>query len=231
MRQLFRENVSTWGAKREDFEGLPVSDEFIESGIFTRFLKGRCSDAEFEERVNRWFSDPAEFSRIVYDYADKPNMLDEYFGSSLKKMEAALEQMQEVNREADDLNNRIRDQRQRLLDMDLDKRTARRLTKSIQLPLLEPSDVVRVIEDHIGEGRAGHIGHYLLKASQKNYNFKRSDFMDILQMCYVPDCDLFRCDKAMASLYRDYEPFAGKLVAKFTDLPLRIKELLSGRGK
>lgn len=115
--------------------------------------------------------------------------------------------------------------------MGFDKRTARRLTTPPQTPTLDPSDVVREIQVHIGEGRARHIGHYMLKASQKNYGFKRSDFMDIMQMCYVPDCDLFRCDKAMADLYRNYEPFAGKLVAKFTDLPARIEARLRDRSQ
>jgi len=229
MRQMLRENTSTWGTKREDFQGFPVSDELIESGVLTRFLKGRCSDAEFEERINRWFSDPAEFSRIAYDYADKPNLLDEFFGSSLDKMEAALQQLQEASRNLDDLGKKIREQRQNLIDMGFDKRTARRLTTPPQTPTLDPSDVVRKIEDYTGEGRAGHIGHYMLKASQKSYRFKRSDFMDIMQMCYVSDCDLFRCDKAMADLYGNYEPFAGKLVAKFTDLPARIEARLRDR--
>ena len=146
-------------------------------------------------------------------------------------MEAALQQMQEANHNFDDLGNTIRGQRQNLIDMGFDKRTARQLTPPVQRPTLDPSDVVHKIEDHIGEGRAGHIGHYLLKAAQKNYGFKRSDFMDIIQMCYVSDCDLFRCDKAMADLYRDYDPFTGKLVAKFTDLPARIEARLRYRGE
>lgn len=229
MRQLLRENTSTWGTKREDFKGLPVSNEVIESGVLTRFMKGRCSDAEFEERVNRWFSDPAEFSRIFYDYADKPNLLEEFLGPSLNKMEAALHQMQEASRNFHDVGKAIRGHRQKLIDMGFDKRTARRLTKPVQRPKLDPSDVVRKIEDLIGKGRGAHVGHYILKASENNYSFKTSDFMDIIQMCYVPDCDLFRCDKAMADLYRDYEPFAGKLVAKFTELPARIEARLCDR--
>ena len=229
MRQLLRENTSTWGTKREDFKGFPVSDELIASGVLTRFLKGQCSDAEFEERVNRWLLDPAEFSRIVYDYADKPNLLDEFFGTGLNKIEVALRNMQEACRNFDDLEKTIRGKRQNLIDMGFDKRMARQLTTPVQRPTLDPSDVICKIEDYIGEGRAGHIGHYMLRASHKNYGFKRSDFMDIMQMCYVSECDLFRCDKAMADLYRDYEPFAGKLVAKFTDLPARIEAHLCKR--
>lgn len=226
MRQLLRENTSIWGTKREDFKGFPVSDEFIESGIMTRFLKGRCSDAELEERFNRWFSDPAEFSRIVYDYADKPNLIDEFFGTNVKKIEEALRQVQEANRDCDDIAKNIRGKRQELIDIGIDKRIARQLTTPPKRAVLDPSDVVKKLEDHLGDGRADHIGHYLVRASQKDYNFKPSDVMDIMQMCYVPDCDLFRCDKAMANLYRDYEPFSGKLVARFTDLPARIESQL-----
>lgn len=231
MRQLLRENASTWGTKREDFKGVPVSDEFLESGVLTRFVKGRCSDVEFEEQINRWFSDPEEFSRIVYDYADKPNLMDEIFGSILDKVENALRQMQESNRELGNLRGTIRGHRQNLIDIGLDKRTARRLTSPAQGPSLDPTDVVQKLEEFMGEGRAGHIGYYMLKASRKDYNLNPSDLMDIMHMCYVPDCDLFRCDKAMANLYRDYEPFVGKLVAKFGDLPERIEARLCIRGQ
>lgn len=230
MRQFFRKNASTWCTHRKHFNGLPVSEELIASGVLPRFLQGRCTDAEFEERMNRWFSDPAEFSRIVYDYGGKPNLLDEFVGPSLDKMEDAMRWMQETFRDFDDLQETRREQRQNLIDIGFDNRTARQLTTSAKLPTLDPSDVVRKLEVHVGEGRAGHIGHYMVKTFRKGYRFKRSDFMDIVQMCYVPDCDFFRCDKAMADLYRDYQPFDGKLVAKFTDLPSRIEARLSKSG-
>ena len=116
--------------------------------------------------------------------------------------------------------------RKRLIELGFSKGEARRLVRAIKPPTLDPSSMIQRIETHVGEGRAGHIGHYMLKASRKDYQFKQSDIMDIMQMFYVPDCDLFRCDKAMANLFSDYEPFAGKLVAKFSELPARINELL-----
>lgn len=228
MRQLLRENTSTWGSKRSDFKGFPVSDELIDSGVLTRFLKGRCSDAEFEERVNRWFSDSSEFSRIAYDYADHPNLLDEFFGPSLKKIEGALLGMQEASRNFDEIGQAIQSRRQDLIRMGFDKRKARELTPPHKRPTFDPTDVVRKLEELIGKGRVEHFGHYFLKASRKGYKFQRSDIMDVMQMCYVSDCDFFRCDKAMADLYKDFEPFAGKLVAKFSDLPTKIEAKLSG---
>jgi hypothetical protein len=231
MRQFLRENTSTWGTKREDFGGLPVSDEMIQSGVMKRFLKGQCSDAEFEERVNRWLSDPAEFSRIAYDYADKPNLLEEFVGPSLSKIESAFRQMQQAARNLDNIGDAIRGHRQTLIDAGIDKQTARRLTTPGKRPTIDPSDMIVRIETEIGKGRADHLGHYIRKASRKDYKFKRSDLMDVVQMCYVQDCDLFRCDKAMADLFRDYDPFSGKLVAKFVDLPARVESLLRDRNR
>ena len=50
--------------------------------------------------------------------------------------------------------------------------------------------------------------------------------MDLFQMCYAYDCDLFRCDKDMANTFRKFEPFQGKLVGRFVELPNRIGGLL-----
>lgn len=229
MRKLFRESTSTWGTKREDFEGFPVSNELIESGVLTRFMKGQCSDAEFEQRVNRWLCDPAELSRIYYDYADKPNLLDDFFGPSLDKLEEAFCAMQQAFGVFDDLKQKMRAHRKDLIGMGFDQRTFTRVTSPTKPPTLDPSNLVQQMERLIGDGRVGHIALYVMKAFRKGYNFKRSDFMDIMQMCYVPDCDLFRCDKAMADLFRDYEPFSGKLVAKFADLPAQVELRLSSR--
>ena len=229
MRQIIRDHGASWGTKREHYGGVPVSDELIESGVLRRFMSGQCSDAEFEVSINRWFSDPAEFSRIFYDYAGKENLLDLFFGESLKSMEDAFNRMQSALREFDNWEIRNREVRAKMLKMGFDRKSASKFTKKLKKPALDSSKLVRKVEQYIGEGNANHIGHYLQKSFRKDYSFKRSDFLDIMQMCYVPQCDLFRCDKAMASLYRDYEPFSGKLVAKFAELPERIETRLLER--
>jgi len=223
MRQLLKESAIAWGNKREDFAGIPVSDELIASGIFSRFSKGQCSDAEFEERVNRWLSDPAEFSRIYYDYAGKEDFKKEFMETSLDKVETCLQQLHQAICGMEDKRKALREE---LIRTGAETRRVREVMRAYKFEVLDSSSVVRSLEQEVGEGRANHIAHYMLKASRKNYQFSRSDLMDIIQMCYVQDCDLFRCDKKMADLYRDYKPFAGKLVSKFSDLPARIEERL-----
>lgn len=227
--ELVRAHGGTWRRKRSDYGDFPVSDEIVESRVMERFIKGQCSDAELEERMNRWILDPAEFSRIAYDYADKPNMIDDMFGKNVRQIEQAMQSMQEAHKAVEGLNVRSLELRQKLLDAGLSKSEAKKLTKEVSMPPPDPSRNSEKLEAAFGKERSGHFQHYFARASKPGYRFKRSDAMDVIQMCYVYDCDLFRCDKDMANTFRDYEPFNGKLVKRFADLPDRIADKLSDR--
>jgi len=229
LAQLFRENKMTWGEKREDYKGFPVSDEIVESGILDRFMKGQCSDAEFEDRMNRWLNDPAEYSRIVYDYADMPNMIAEFFGDGIDKFEAAFHQFQDSHQVFECLREGTRGIRQNLIELGVDKSKAKKITKPVKRAIVNPIEIVKKLEQTLGVGRAEHFGHYIAEITKPGYSFKRSDLMDIMQMCNVSECDLFRCDKAMANIFRGFAPFEGKLVGLFTELPQRIEILLAQR--
>lgn len=97
------------------------------------------------------------------------------------------------------------------------------MTKQFSLPEPNPEKTTAKLEAVVGKGRAGHFHHYLTRIMNPGYAFKRSDVMDLMQMCYAYECDFFRCDKAMANTFRDFEPFKGKLVRRFADLPNRIE--------
>lgn len=226
MQEFLRKGIPEWGNRIEDYKGIPVSREIIESGIISRFIKGLCSDSEFEEKLNGWLSDPEEFSRIFYDYANKQNMIDEYFTPSLIKIESALGQVHDALRGFDEAAETLRGMRQNLIGNGIDKRTAKKLIKLPKRPSPDVSSIVNELEKVIGKGYAEHFGHYVSKAARKGYRFKRSDVLDLMQMCYVRECDLFRCDKAMADLFKDFAPFLGKLVDRFEDLPERIEKML-----
>jgi len=224
--QLIRESGATWGRTRSDYGDFPVSDEIIESRVLERFMKGQCSDQEFEQRLNGWLTDPAEFSRLAYDYKDMPNMIDTIFGTSVDSLVQAIGKVVSAVNTLTAHNEKTLETRRKLTDAGVHKRNAKKLTKQIKLPTINASPMVADLEALLGVGRAGHIGHYLEKTTKRGFHFKRSDIMDIMQMCYTYDCDLFRCDKAMAHMFNDYGPFKGKLVSHFNDLPERIQMLL-----
>ncbi len=228
-RQFFREHGTTWGTKREDFPNLPVSNELLESGVINRFVRGMCSDSEFEERMNLWLSDPEEYSRIVYDYADKPNLMDAFLGEHVARVEDAVNKLRAAIRGVELVNAEQAKRRKDLIDKGVNRRTAKSLAPSIELSDFDLEDLIIKLEKDIGVGRAHHIGHYVNAVAFRENKFDSSDLFDILQMCYVSDCDLFRCDKRMEHIYRDYAPFSGKLVKHFRDLPERIESLISKR--
>lgn len=220
--ELIRKTGSTWGRKRSDWGGFPVSDELLDSRILERFMKGQCSDREFETRINAWISDPAEYSRIIYDYADHPNVIAKYFGKPLDDLEQNAKIIQGIVVRIRDLNTEILQTRTKLIEAGIDKSKARKLTKQISIPEPDLKAFEAKLETVVSKGRAGHFTHYMVRIMKTGYSFKRSDVMDLMQMCYTYDCDLFRCDKAMANTFRDYEPFKGKLVSRFSELPDRI---------
>lgn len=228
MTNLIRRLGSTWGRNRSDYGDLPVSEELVQSRIFERFMKGECSDREFETRINAWVSDPAEYSRIIYDYANHPNVLDNIVGQSANDIEKLVSVIHELVETTKELNARLLEIRTNLIDAGANKSDARKLTKQFAIPRPDPDTFGKKLEALLGVGRAGHFEHYVTSITKSGRNFKRSDMMDLFQMCYAYECDLFRCDKDMASIFRDFDPFRNKLVARFDELPDRIDSLING---
>ena len=224
--ELVRKTGSTWGRNRSDWGDFPVSDELLQSRIVERFMKGECSDREFEERINAWFSDPAEYSRIVYDYADQPNVIAKYFGKTTDDIERIVRTLQDAASSIQQLNNHMLKVRANLMEAGVDKSEARKLTKKRSIPEPDLKTFGAKLETVFGGGRVGHFRHYIARVLKPGYTFKRSDVMDLFQMCFAYDCDLFRCDKDMANTFRSFEPFQGKLVGRFEELPKRIDALL-----
>ena len=226
MLEFFHKAGSTWGRNRADWGDFPVSDELLQSRIIERFMKGECSGREFEKRINAWLSDPTEYSRIVYDYADQPNLLEKYFGKPIGDIEQLVMTLQDAASSIQQLNDRVLKIRTNLVEAGMQRSEARQRTKQFSILELDLKTFGAKLEAVLGKGRWEHFGHYTARVTKPGYAFKRSDVMDLFQMCYTYDCDLFRCDKNMANTFRSFEPFRGRLMERFAYLPGRIRGLL-----
>lgn len=227
MKELIHQAIATRGGKRSDWGDLPISKEVIESRLLERFLMGQVSDREFETRINAWLFDPAEYSRILYDYADHPNAIEKFFGAATDTIERHMASIQEAGQKIQSLNEDLLDFRNSLREAGVGKAKARNLTKQLPIPEPDPQIFASKLAPLLGEDRCGHFAHYFTRAKVPGYAFKRSDVMDLFQMCYAYDCGLFRCDKAMSDIFKNYLPFKGKLVAKFEDLPRLIAKMVN----
>lgn len=227
IQKMFKQPNMKFGRTRADFGDFPVSEEFIASRITEKFLKGQCSEAEFESYFNAWLSDPAKLSRIAYDYSKLENMKDRFFGKQIVNISqlitnysAHIAAIQAINEERISL-------RKSLVETGTHKSTARKDVPLVKIPKIDLKSGAGDLSKLIGEHRVDHINLYIEKATVPGYRFLPSDIFDVFQMCYVYECDLFRCDKAMAHLFKDFAPFQGKLVSRLEDLPKRISEALS----
>ena len=156
------------------------------------------------------------------------NIIPKDFGKATDDIEAVFRQMQDIVASMQETNTELLSLRSNLRKAGIKKTEARRLTKQFSLSNPDPENNTTKLEASVGKGRAKHVYHYLSSCILKpGYTFKRSDVMDLMQICYAYDCDLFRCDKAMANNFRDFEPFKGKLVGRFAELPERIDSKLT----
>lgn len=217
--------------KIEKLGNILISEEIIKSKILERFVHGKCSDQEFENTMNWWLCDQEEFSTIYYKHANFDNMVKHIFGTSIEAIEknvgnivALCESIKKVNEE----NTRKKAQ---MIANGMTKREARGKVTRFEIQDFNEKQFIERLEENLGKGRCDHIGHYLNKIAKGAITYKSSDLLDLLQMCYAYDCDMFRCDTAMLGTFNDFEHFSGKLVRKFEDLPTLIKERIAPERK
>ena len=163
---LIRMTGSTWGRKRSDWGDFPISDELLQSRMVERFIKGECSNREFEERINAWFSDPAEYSRIVYDYADQPNVIAKCFGKATDEIERIMSTLQDYVSSIQQLNEQMLKARAKLVGAGMEKSEARKMTKQLSIAQPNLETLGPELEAVLDKGRVGHFRHYMMRASK-----------------------------------------------------------------
>lgn len=230
MLDLLRQIPPGWKLTRDLIGDLPVSDEVLESGVFTKLIRGVCDDDEFERVVNRWASDPAEFSRIYYEHGGKPDVRQHLLNRPLREFAQLTGKLEMLTSRMAALETARNALKASLIEGGVRRSDAIRITRPYIALDPDFSPVMNSLAGIIGHDRVGHFDVYLKALLRKEYKMRSSDGLDLMQFCYAYDCDLFRCDKAMASVFRDYEPFASRLVGRFAELPEKIEAAIKSRA-
>lgn len=200
----------------------------IHRRIISGYFAGIYTKETVEEHLNNWLHHPAEFFSIAHRQTKLHERLQDLIGIKPSDLTSLISLNQKAQTTYNDINAKRLKIRNDIQANGVSKQTARNLTKSkIRTPQVDVETIVSAFAQRFGQTRVAHIAHYLRKAQHSHYNYKESDYFDIMHMMYVEDCDLFRCDKHMADLFRDHSPFKGKLVKSFDSLPARIENLLS----
>jgi hypothetical protein len=202
---------------RQDFGRLPVTQEFLDSNVIDRLLRGEITFREAELALLDWFCDPAAFSRIVFEYADSPGIVEQYFGPGIEKMHAAIEAYTRHVPALRNFNMKVRKLRSKIGELEASSHLLETV-KEVRIERSLPKDAVAKIAGALGQERVGHFEVYFRHIIKSPESFRRSDMMDLLHMCYAYDVDLFRCYKKMFEIFREYIPFRGKLVRSFDEL-------------
>ena len=174
-------------------------------------MRGQCEDIKFKKNMDNWYSNLAEYSRLFYEHDDRMNIIDEYFDNIKISFREIIDQAKIS------YNNNTRN-----IDIEVQK-----IIDEISIPEFSCQDDNIKLKDVLEEKHLEHFKPYLLQTIKSGYTFKSSDVIDLVQLRYAYDCDLFRCDKAMYNIFQNYKPFKIKLVRKISDLPKCIENRLS----
>ena len=218
---------SIFGRERSDYAGYPISDEVVKSRLLERWLKGKCSNTEFENRMNAWMSDPVEFSRI-YDCGKLPDLKNLCFDDMINRFKWGCENVQKCISMEKQINEVITHAKSTLMDAGYTKSKLQQIKKNppIEIDPKRHKIYKAKFESIFGKNYGDFFIHYLLSVIKPGYIFKQSDILDIIQVRYAYECDLFRCDKKTENIFKNFTPLKGKLVKNFNELPERIGDKL-----
>ena len=196
--------------------------------LLPRFFAGSATAKEVSDLVRSWMSDPREIFDILYRDSDREDLLIAHFAPSWSKIRDAVAEYIDMAASLRRLREERADLVASLKAQGLDRRKIRELLPE-PIPDLPDMTPDPRLDKLLGQGRAHHFSHYVNCVAKGSILPKDSDIADIYHLVYLPDCDLFRCDKAMYSIFSTLDGFKGKLVERLEDLPDRIEEFRSGR--
>lgn len=232
-----RELVQTIPQKaltRDDFPGLPVTQEFLDGNYLYKYLAGTISSAFLSRKMTEWLSDPEAFIQLWYEYSAKENPLESMIADGNNKIQAGLSKFLAASERFRDARKRSKEATARahkiLHESNLPgglKESLRELIPSgpasTSLPRFDLG-----LDEKFGKGRSKHFDHYLNALFDRKIEMAPSDLGDLLHLIYLQDVDLMRCDRKMANLMRSCPDIDhGKIVDRLVDLPAAVEARLA----
>ncbi|UVC11424.1 hypothetical protein IHQ71_13100 [Rhizobium sp. TH2] len=233
VRELFR-SVRIGPFSKADFTGMPVPEQMLKDRIVERYLRGDLSVHSIINALRGWMIDPENMMELWYEYSGFANPLEAIVSKTAAPLFDALEQMRQLQVNYKKLvatqKKNQRELRSLIAKTGLDAGTLGVANLLTPPPKLEVDFPKKKFDELFGEGRGDVIELYVNSVVFGEHESQDSDVIDMLHFLYIPDVDLFRCDRKMAHLVgREPSAFRNKIVSSLLDLPARIDALKTAR--
>jgi hypothetical protein len=224
-RALLAQNPNAMTLTEADLQGFPLSDEFLEGNYLRRFLLGRVSAASVDGVLRRWITDPESFFIIWYKYLGRTNALTEMIKEYAERLAIAFSTLNELHLSLRDSLERVaaakRDLKKAWSNLPPElRKVIQRKTLSMKVDNAFPN--ATRFGETLGPDRAA-VAAAFFKSRASGAKFQHSDLADLMHAMYLPLCDLWRGDRAFATmLLRAGVPHAEHIVPSLSELPSRI---------
>lgn len=227
-KSFVRESAKEIKITREDFDGLPVTEEFVEGNFLVKFISGTISQEKMDIELTKWIADPELFFDFWYSYSGKENPLKKMVEKPFIRLTEDFEKLKQKYKETVSKYNQIKSDiksiEKNLKELGISRNLEKDLGK-ISLPKIEfKFDHSKML---LG---MNYLNTYMEKLLLGSFEPKRSDIIDLMNIYQIHDVDLLRCDKKMFSIFKDSEHInPKKMIGSRGDIISRIIDLIDER--
>ncbi|NSX90845.1 hypothetical protein [Agrobacterium tumefaciens] len=216
--------------RKDMFEDIPVSDDFINSRYIERYWRGEISINTVSHALKKWIHDPEVFFQIWYEYSGLKNPLHGLVTEKYNEISEKLSKAISAIKNARNTYKSVKKSRSAYYDELRKVELPSTLKSSLSLPKLPPFELTLPKIDWtsiFGEDRGQHFTWYMEEVITERHQPQPSDLVDLLHLLYLNDVDLFRCDRKMSNLMINIDKNnIGKIISNRLEIPDKIENLL-----
>lgn len=227
-RRFVKESANEIKITREDFDGLPVTEEFLKGNFLVKFISGAISQNKMDIELTKWIADPELFFDFWYSYSGKENPLKTMVEKPYSRLTEDFEKMKQEYKDSTlkykEIKSEIKSKEKNIKDMGITINLRKGIEK-IPMPKIEFNfDFSKYL---LG---INYLNTYMEKLFFGAFEMKKSDIIDLMHIYQIHDVDLLRCDKKMYSIFKDSKYInSEKLIGNRDDIVSRITDLIDKR--
>jgi hypothetical protein len=215
----------------------PFGPQFAQSGEFRRYVLGKITRTDANNRLRCYLTDPIHIYNTWFDYYGMDNPIVDRRDQMASKLTLMLSELKAMLADNGALRTQLRSALNTTGDNVLSEPGRKQLTalerevKTFGRELTSPEELTKNVplwKELYGEASAMVAAQILFAFHNDGRDIKNSDGIDFIHAMYLPHTDLWRGDRAFSTLLiNNRVDFWSGIVPSLAELPGRIEAMIA----